>query len=222
MGVGYRLSRRRHRVIYDHDGIILVSEPGRKFLVGPGAPLQARPIDMGLPSGVQWASCNVGAARPSDFGLYFSWGNVDGHAVNEEYDFSQDVYDSTPAASIDTSLSLDQDAARANLGAPWRMPTNAEFKELYDNCTNVWTTMNGVNGLLFTSNVNGNTLFLPASGYFNSTSHNDRGSRGYYWSASYLSATNAVNLSFGSSDVNPQNSGYRRYGFSVRAVLQSA
>lgn len=188
--------------------------------MGPGAPLQARPIDMGLPSGVQWANCNVGAERPSEMGLYFSWGNIEGHRAGEGYDFSQAVYDSSPAAAIDTNLSLDQDAARANLGTPWRMPTESELKELYDNCTCVWESLNGVNGLLFTSNINGNTLFFPAAGSYNGTVLTDRGRLGYYWSSTYNSAANARFLSFNSSNVNPQNVSSRRFGFSVRAVLQ--
>ena len=188
--------------------------------MGPRAPLQARPIDMGLPSGLQWASCNVGAGKPSDPGVYFSWGNVNGHDVDEGYNFSQAVYDSTPAADIDTDLSLGQDAARVNLGAPWRMPTDAEFMELVENCTIQWTTMNGVYGRLFTSDVNGNTLFLPAAGRFDGTSLNLSGLNGFYWSSTIDSGQLAHLLLFNSSNVNAQNVNYRRYGFTVRAVLQ--
>ena len=186
--------------------------------MGPGAPLQARPIDMGLPSGLLWASCNVGAERPSDFGLYFSWGNIEGHSADEEYDFSQTEYDSTPAAEINTDLSLSQDAARANLGEPWRMPTSIEFQELFDNCTTAWTTLNGVNGILFTSNMNGNKLFIPAAGIGNETLIRNRGIAGFNWSSSYSSQTNAFRMSFNNSGVEPQFSSGRRYGLSVRAV----
>ena len=189
--------------------------------MGPGAPLQARPIDMGLPSGLLWASYNIGAEKPSDLGLYFSWGNVEGHRKDEGYDFSQATYDATPAAGISGDLSLDQDAARVDLGYPWRMPTAADFQELYDNCTCVWTTLNGVNGCLFTSNVNGNTLFLPAAGSYSGTSLYGRGSIGDYWSSTYNSATRAGGLSFDSSGVNPQGDYARRYGFPVRAVCPS-
>lgn len=174
---------------------------------------------MGLPSGTQWADFNVGAEKPEEPGLYFSWGNIVGHKEGEGYDFSQETYESTPAADIAENLTLDQDAAREYLGAPWRMPTADEFQELYDNCTCVWTTLNGVNGLLFTSNVNGNTLFLPAAGYYSRTSLNYRGSRGGYWSSTYYSATRARFMFFDSSDVDPQSDYNRRSGFSVRAVL---
>lgn len=190
--------------------------------MGLRAPLQARPIDMGLPSGVQWASCNVGAERPSDLGLFFSWGNIDGHSIGEGYDFSLDVYNSTPAAAINTNLSLDQDAARSNLGAPWRMPSADEFQELFDNCTSIWTTMGGVHGRLLTSNVNGNKLFFPAAGSYDGTSLNNRGSGGYNWSSTYYSAASARRLLFGSSTVYPQDNGSRRLGLTVRPVLDPA
>lgn len=156
-----------------------------------------------------------------DFGQYFSWGNTVGHNIDEEYDFSQEAYNSTPAADIATDLSLEQDAARAILGEPWRMPTATEFQELYDNCTCVWTTLNGVAGYLFTSNVNGNTLFFPASGRYDGTSLIGRGAYGNYWSSTYLSAANARRLYFYSTGVRPQDDSLRRYGFSVRAVLNT-
>ena len=173
---------------------------------------------MGLPSGLLWASSNVGAEKPSDLGLYFSWGNVEGHLIGEGYDFTQEVYDSTPAADIVTNLSLDQDAARVNLDVPWRMPTANEFQELFDNCTWVWTTLNGVDGALFTSSVNGNTLFFPAAGLYNGTLLSNRGTDGHYWASTYNSETNARNLFFKSTTVNPQLNSLRRYGFTVRAV----
>ena len=187
--------------------------------MGLRAPLQARPVDMGLPSGLQWANFNVGAEKPEEPGLYFSWGNIVGHKEGEGYDFSQEVYSSTPAAEIATDLSLGQDTARENLGAPWRMPTAAEFKELCDNCTHVWTTLNGVNGRLFTSNVNGNTLFFPATGRYGGTTLYNRGSHGTYWSSTYNSDTLAGVLNFDDSSVAPEGNDGRRYGFPVRAVV---
>lgn len=177
---------------------------------------------MGLPSGLLWASCNVGSSDPTEPGIYFSWGNTEGHAEGSGYDFSQEVYDETPAAAINANLSLSQDAARALLGAPWRMPTSAEFEELYNNCSSVWTTMNGVNGRLFTSNVNGNTLFFPAPGFYDGTSLSTRGVNGYYWSSTYISATNARLLYFNRSNIYPRDSGTRRRGYSMRAVYSPA
>ena len=154
--------------------------------------------------------------------MYFSWGNIIGHAEGSGYDFSQDEYNSTPAAAITTNLSLSQDAARANLGAPYRMPTAAEFQELYDNCTSEWTSINGVNGRLFTSNVNGNKLFFPAAGGYEGISLNYRGTNGSYWSTLYISASLANSMDFGNSYVHYQDNHSRFRGFSVRAVADPA
>ena len=141
--------------------------------------------------------------------------------MGEEYDFSQSVYGNTPAAAIASNLSLDQDAARVNQGAPWRMPASEEYQELYDNCTHVWATMNGVDGVLFTSNVNGNTLFFPAAGGYNGTSLQNYGSGGRYWSSTFYNATRANFMLFDSAAITPQYNGNRHLGFSVRAVMPS-
>lgn len=155
---------------------------------------------------------------PESAGLYVSWGNINGHPAGAGYNFNQATYGESPAASISADLSLSEDAARANLGAPWRMPTGEDFQELYDNCTSEWTTLNGVNGRLFTSNVNGRTLFFPAAGFYDGTTLSARGTGGFYWSSIYFSATNAHALHFNSSNVDLQNIYGRHNGFSVRAV----
>lgn len=189
-------------------------------------------MDLGLPSGLKWAKCNLGANVPESAGLYFSWGNTDGHPAGSDYNFSQDVYDASPAASISANLTVEQDAARQNLGGIWRMPTrndfvelsNPEYTEYVDTNGNVIsgtdkrTTYNGVVGLLFRSKANGNTLFLPAAGFYNNTNLDSKNSRGYYWSSSYLSASDAYRLSFFSDGVSPQHYLNRHYGLSVRAV----
>lgn len=175
-------------------------------------------VDLGLPSGVKWAKANLGASLPESPGIYFSWGNTEGHPSGSGYDFSQEVYDTTPAAAITEDLSIEQDAARAILGAPWRMPTDAEFQELFDNCAHEWTTVNGMYGILFTSNVNGKTLFFPAAGLFDGTSLNRRGSYGYYWSSTFYSATQAVSMRFETAEIHIPNYGSRRVGYTVRAV----
>lgn len=162
----------------------------------------------------------MGANAPGDSGLYFSWGNTDGHEEGSGYDFSQDTYDTTAAAAIESNLSLEHDMARAHLGEPWLLPSKEDFQELFDNCTSVWTTQYGVNGILFTSNVNGNTIFIPAAGFYNGKLLTNRGLHGFYWSSSYDSHTNAYNLYFGGSSVNPKDNSSRRLGYSVRAVLK--
>lgn len=178
-------------------------------------------------AGIKWAKGNIVSdgnggykiGDETDYGYYFSWGNTDAHAEGSGYDFSQAVYDETPAAAIDTDLSLSQDAARANLGASWRMPSAVEFKALSDACTSIWTSLNGVNGRLFISNTDGKALFFPAAGDYDGTSLNGRGSYGNYWSSTYNSATRALGLLFDSSNVSPQYSNVRRYGLSVRAII---
>lgn len=99
------------------------------------------------------------------------------------------------------------------------MPTKDEFQELYDNCTSEWTSLDGVAGRLFTSNINGKSVFFPASGYYNGTRLDDHGLYGSNWSSSFHSTFHAYYLSFVQSAVTPQNSSVsRRMGFSVRAV----
>lgn len=175
-------------------------------------------VDLGLPSGLLWAKANLGATRPESDGIYFSWGNVDGHPAGAGYNFDQESYHATPGADISDNLTLDHDAARANLGSPWRMPSSNEFQELVDSCSSVWTTLNGVVGRLFTSNVNGNTLFFPAAGLFSGTSLNFHRSRGYYWSSTWRSVESARDMRFESSTLEPQDFNNRIFGFSIRAV----
>jgi len=178
-------------------------------------------VDLGLPSGLLWGTKNIGATSPTGWGWYFSWGNLDGHPEGSGYDFSQAVYDTTDAASISQDLDASQDAVRAIKGGTWRMPTQYDFAELLnsDYTTNEWTTINGVNGRKVTSKINGKTLFFPAAGHYNGTSLSYRGSGGLYWSSSWISATGARTLGFGSSSVGPQNSYDRRLGFSLRGVM---
>ena len=175
-------------------------------------------VDLGLPSGTKWADRNVGAKLPEDTGLYFSWGNTDGHEAGKDYDFDDDTYDDTPGAEVDGDIDLAHDAARANLGEPWQMPTKDQFKELVDNCECEVCTLNGYRGRRFTSKINGNSIFMPFSGYIYGTGLYGRGSRGSYWSASLYSAANGYYLYFNSGGVGPANYSNRFDGFSVRAV----
>jgi hypothetical protein len=177
-------------------------------------------VDLALPSGLLWCEHNVGASTPYEHGLYFSWGNVIGHAEGSGYDFSDAVYAETPGAALTGNIPVNgtYDLARHNMGAPCRLPTVGEFQELNSNCDSEWTDEDGVAGRRFTSRINGNSIFFPASGVYDGTSLNFRGSLGLYWSSSYLSATLAYNLSFGSSPVYPAYSNGRRYGFPARAV----
>lgn len=174
-------------------------------------------VDLGLPSGTKWADRNIGALNPEDTGLYFSWGNTVGHEAGKDYDFEDD-YDNTPGSELKGDIDLDHDAARVNLGKPWKMPTKEQFKELVDNCESEVETLKGYLGRCFTSKINGNSIFMPFAGYISGTSLYSRGSDGDYWSSSLNSRTNGYDLLFDSSNVNPAGLDYRFYGFSVRAV----
>ena len=178
-------------------------------------------VDLGLPSGLLWGTKNIGATSPTGWGWYFSWGNLDGHPEGSGYNFSQEVYGTTDAASISQDLDASQDAVRAIKGGTWRMPTQYDFAELFNSAytTNEWTTVNGVNGRKVTSKINGKSIFFPAAGNYNGTSLSGRGSNGLYWSSSWISATDARSLGFDSSGVGPQGSNGRRFGFSLRGVM---
>ena len=180
-------------------------------------------VDLALPSGLLWCEHNIGATTPYEDGLYFSWGNVTGHTGNDGYDFgtsNDGPYASTPGAALTGNIPTNgtYDAARHNMGAPCRMPTVGEFQELNAQCDSEWTDEDGVAGRRFTSRINGNSIFFPASGSRYGTGLNLRGSRGYYWSASLYSQALGYNLNFTSTGVNPARYNDRFYGFSVRAV----
>ena len=178
-------------------------------------------VDLGLPSGLLWATCNVGADNPEDYGDYFAWGETQ---PKDTYNWSTyQYYDGSNVTKYTgsdglTTLLPEDDAATANWGSGWRMPTRAEWQELYQNTTHTWTTQNGVNGRLFTAS-NGNSLFLPAAGYRGSSSLFLAGSYGYYWSSSLYSGGpgSAWCFYFYSGDYN-MDYGNRYYGLSVRAV----
>ena len=207
--------------------ILVMNYDGTNFnVIGIESQVAAAPdgaVDLALPSGVLWADKNIGATTPYEDGLYFSWGNITGHTGDDGYDFGTDnegPYASTPGAEMTGNIPTNTtyDAARHNMGAPWRMPTVGEFQELAANCDSEWTDEDGVAGRRFTSRINGNSIFFPASGVRNGTGLYSRGSYGYYWSASLHSQTSGYYLHFDSGGVYPAYNGYRFLGFSVRAV----
>ena len=181
-------------------------------------------VDLGLPSGLLWATCNIGASESWECGLYFSWGNVDGHKKGSGFYFGYEEHQSTPGWKLTTDIPVNAkyDAARANLGGSWRMPTTDEFAELCKKryTTNEWVTQNGVNGRRITSKINGNSVFFPASGiYYGEAILYGEGTYGRYWSSSLESQTGVYNLALDSGYAYPQNFSSRHYGFPVRAVL---
>ena len=134
-------------------------------------------VDLGLPSGLLWATCNIGADSPYDYGNYYAWGETMTKSIYTEENSM------TWGQSIgDISGNPQYDAARVNWGGTWRLPIRSEFDELINNCTWTWTIRNNNYGYIVTG-PNGNSIFLPAAGYREGFSLDDAGSDGAYWSS---------------------------------------
>lgn len=183
-------------------------------------------IDLSLPSGTKWACCNVGATTPEGYGEYYRWGETTPFNRLETYQYRHDwdgngYYDENEYDNLGDNIAGTQyDAATANWGAPWRMPTEEQIDEVIANCTYTWTTQNGVNGGKVTG-PNGGTIFLPASGRRapGNGALDDVGSRGYYWSAAPNGGNSVRNLYFNSGHWTWDDYG-RTWGFPVRAVAE--
>ena len=146
-----------------------------------------------------------------------------GHTGDDGYNFgtsNDGPYAQTPGAALTGNIPTNgtYDAARHNMGSPCRMPTVGEFQELKNNCDSEWTDEDGVTGRRFTSRINGNSIFFPASGYRLGAGLSNRGSNGHYWSASLHSQTDGYYLRFNSGGVEPAGIYSRFHGYSVRAV----
>lgn len=201
-------------------------------------------VDLGL--SVKWASFNLGATKPEEYGDYYAWGETEPYYSSQNPftwkngkeagytwasykfelgtdaggPFSKYVIDSS-FGTVDNKTVLDpeDDAAYVNWGESWRMPTYEEWAELGENCTWTWTTQNNVKGRLVTG-PNGNSIFLPAAGILDNTSLYIRGSGGYYWSSSVMleNSYNARNIGFESDGVFWNHCNHPIRGFSVRPV----
>lgn len=195
-------------------------------------------IDLGLPSGLKWATCNVGASMPEDYGNYFAWGETqpkDRYYLSDykycidsdNYQFSKYVTTATIGrgnyGTVDnkTTLELTDDAAFVNWGGRWRMPTHEELDELMENCTWEWTYLNGAYGYRVTGKRSGytdNSIFLPAAGVIAYSSAQDDKSEGHYW-------TSSLSVGWGgyyANGIEFKSDGIkwyacpRQYGYSVR------
>ncbi|MBO7287004.1 MAG: TIR domain-containing protein [Bacteroidales bacterium] len=182
-------------------------------------------VDLGLPSGLKWATCNVGSNKPEDYGDYFAWGEL---KPKQEYtDQTYEHYISFLGINSSSMVFLGEisgntqyDTARVKWGGKWRIPTLAELKELCDKCTWTWMSQNGVEGYKVTG-PNGNSIFLPAAGYRDGSSLYDAGSLGNYWSSTPFEydESGAFYLKFDSADHGGRFD-YRGNGRSVRPVLE--
>ena len=172
-------------------------------------------VDLGLPSGTKWATFNVGATTPEEYGNYYAWGEI---TTKSEY--TLDNSRTYGKNMTDISGNATYDVARANWGGSWRMPTKAEMQELENNCTWTWTAQSGINGYKVTG-PNGNSIFLTAAGYCEGTSHDRVGEYGYYWSSSpdESDGNNACSFYFGSG-YHGVHWALRNFGRTVRPVLK--
>ena len=217
--------------------------PGGETPGGGDTPSTEDYVDLGLPSGIKWATKNLGASKPSDYGDYYAWGET---ATKADYSWAtykwmqtgqsdwkhitkytfpdgktEGIWYAPDGTFIgDGKFTLDaaDDAATVKLGSPWRMPTSDEIKELLDNCTWTWTTQDGINGCEV-KGPNGNSIFLPAAGRREDSELIDAGSWGVCWSSSLSSAYSdrALSLYF-DSDGHDWYYNSRYLGFTVRPV----
>ena len=199
--------------------------------VTPPAETQYKAIDLGL--SVKWATFNVGASKPEDYGAYYAWGETE---EKENYDWSTYKWcngskntmtkycANSDYGTVDNKTTLDpeDDVAHVKWGGGWRMPTKAEQDELRNNCTWTWTTLNGVNGYTVTG-PNGNSIFLPAAGSRMGTYHQEIGGYGRYSSSSlrlvgdgYSAYTLCISGSGPGWDIG------RQYGHCVRPVCSGS
>jgi hypothetical protein len=189
-------------------------------------------VDLGLPSGTLWATCNVGAVMPEESGYYFAWGEAE---PKDSYSWSNYKYCYQIANALTkycfnaqfglnyftdnlTALEPEDDAATVNWGDDWRTPTKEEFEELRLNTTQTWTLQNGMVGYLFTA-TNGNTLFFPAAGYMKDGQLLHYAAYGQYWTKaiSEYTPTNGIRI-VGSTTYFSDFSFERCFGLSVRPV----
>ncbi len=177
-------------------------------------------IDLGLPSGTKWCSCNVGASSPEDYGCYFAWGEM-----SEKSAYTRDNYafwDKSKREYINIGSDIsgtEYDVAYVRMGGNWRMPTPEQQGELIDCCNWKWTQLNGVDGQLVTG-PNGGQIFLPAAGYRWGVGLSYAGSRGLYWSSSLDPDDDkyTYGLDFYSGKPIWRNGNYRYDSYTVRAV----
>lgn len=202
-------------------------------------------VDLDLPSKTLWATCNVGADKPSDFGLYFQWGDVQGYTSDQiglgdrqkkfasdwsDYKwFRNDAFTRYRNAFIKYKnsglvldiLDLDDDAANINMGGDWHMPSPEQIQELIDNTTNKWTILDRIRGVEFTSKKDSSkSIFIPAAGFAWNSLVLDTGNCGILW-ASELSINTIYygKYLYFNSEHTKLSDGFRNDGLSVRGVI---
>lgn len=194
-------------------------------------------VDLGLPSGVLWATCNIGAEKPEDISMYFAWGDIKGYAKGENHWFIWDYYKwcrgsktiitryctNSGYGEVDYIYELlaEDDAATVIWGKDWRMPTSQDISDLCNSeyTTSEWVTVNGVKGRMITSRINGNSIFMPAGGRRFDSETGFVGENGNYWSSSVVgSMPCAADLLDFSAARMTRGTGDRCRGLTIRPV----
>ena len=190
-------------------------------------------VDLGLPSGLKWATTNVGAKTEEDYGHYYMWGSITPNTpdecnwANAPFNNGAASYDTTYFNSVKNDvvpngvLAKGYDVAAQIMGGDWRMPTKDECQELYKNTTQSWVTIKGVNGKKFTSKTDTTKyIFIPAAGYYYNGSMSGVGKNGHIWSSTIASPySKARFLKFKATTCSASTT-ERCYGMSVRGVCQ--
>lgn len=182
-------------------------------------------VDLGLPSGTLWATCNVGASKPTEYGYYYAWGETrpkryyDWDTYFDTSDGGETFYKYNNSVGS-TELDFYDDAAYMNWSDAWRMPSDEQMIELREKCIWTWFSKNGVNGYVVESKFNGKTLFLPAAGCRDGGSLDGADTSGKYWSRSLsTSYSSLAYFQYFSSSGFEWRRSYRYIGRSVRPVL---
>lgn len=182
-------------------------------------------VDLGLPSGLKWATCNVGASSPEESGIYFAWGETTSKdSYNHANSLTRGKFNtelcSQGIIGDNSNLTTAHDAARSKWGNTWRIPTKSEFEELENECKWIWTSIGGHNGYKITGK-NGNSIFLPAAGSRFETSLRGINNNGMYWSSTPQTQYEglAYCLSFDNS-LYVISSGGRIDGLSIRPISE--
>lgn len=189
-------------------------------------------IDLGL--SVKWASCNIGATVPEECGNYYSWGEIIFKNIYNEYTYTLSKFVSNNNLSlrfkyfkkyniVDKKYKLDltDDVANIELGKNWHIPTTKEWKELYENCTWKWIPKSDkIAGMIITSNINKNSIFLPAAGYGFFDRIQVKNMCGHYWSNRLEGISQNAQFMFFNTFGKEITSGVRQYGRSIRPVIK--
>ncbi len=189
----------------------------------------SRAVDLGL--SVKWASCNVGATKPEEYGGYYAWAETEARSSYSPLYYKYFIYThqlftkyctESHYGTVDNKTTLEpiDDVASVKWGGAWRMPTTTEFYELQNKCKWNWTTLNGVNGYRVTG-PSGNSIFLPAAGFCYYTENSYKGIAGLFWSSSlsskYSGDASLLQIMNGSKIIGEAN---RYQGLSVRPVCK--